>query len=81
MSTDELVQRGNAAQDLLGNPVFGQVAKDLMEYYTSAILQSAPDDEKGRNAAYFCARALQDLHAVLNQWVVVKDQIISNTEE
>lgn len=81
MSTDELVRRGNAAEQLLDSDVFKQVSKELMDYYLSSILQSAPDDEKGRNAAYFCARALQDLHAVLGQWAAVKDQVIANTEE
>jgi hypothetical protein len=81
MSTDDLVRRGNAAEQLLDSDVFKQVSKELMDYYLSSILQSAPDDEKGRNAAYFCARALQDLHAVLGQWTAVKDQVIANTEE
>jgi hypothetical protein len=81
MSTDELLQRGNAAQLLLDSDAFRQVSKDLMDYYISSIVQSSPDDEKGRNAAYFCARALQDLHAVLGQWVAVRDQVITNTEE
>jgi len=81
MTSEALVQRGSAAQALLDNDSFRQVTKALMDYYISAILASNPDDEKGRNAAYFSSRALQDLIAVLNQWVVIKDQIISNTEE
>lgn len=81
MSTDQLLQRGNAAEQLLDSDVFREVSKELMDYYVSSILQSNPDDDKGRNAAYFCARALQDLHAVLGQWIAVRDQVITNTEE
>ena len=81
MSTEELLQRGNNAEQLLNTEAFAQVSKDLMDYYINAIVQSSPDDEKGRNAAYFCARALQDLHAVLGQWIAVRDQVIANTEE
>lgn len=81
MTTDEMVQRGNAAQELLNNDVFRNVTKDLLDYYINAVLQSDPTDTKGRESAYFSSRALQDLIAVLNQWVSVKEQIISNTEE
>jgi hypothetical protein len=81
MSTEELLQRGNAAQELLENESFKMVTKELLDYYISAILQSTPLDDKGRNAAYFSARALQDLVAVLNQWAAVKDQILINSEE
>lgn len=81
MTTDEMVQRGNAAHELLNNDVFRNVTKDLLDYYINAVLQSDPNDTKGRESAYFSSRALQDLIAVLNQWVSVKEQIISNTEE
>lgn len=81
MTTDEMVQRGTAAQELLNNDVFRNVTKDLLDYYINAVLQSDPNDTKGRESAYFSSRALQDLIAVLNQWVSVKEQIISNTEE
>lgn len=81
MTNDDLVQRGNAAQQLLETDVFRQVTKDLMDYYISAILQSSPAEKDNRENAYFSSRALQDLVAVLNQWAAIKDQIISNTEE
>jgi uncharacterized protein (DUF1778 family) len=81
MTNEELLRRGNAAQELLNNEAFRLVTKDLLDYYIGAVLQSAPDDLKGRESAYFSSRALQDLIAVLNQWVVIKEQIISNTEE
>ena len=81
MTNEEMVQRGNSAQQLLDNDAFRQVSKDLMDYYISSILQSTPADKDNRENAYFCSRALQDLISVLNQWAAVKDQIISNTEE
>lgn len=81
MTNEELLRRGNGAQELLDNESFRQVTKDLMDYYISAILQSNPADKENRENAYFCSRALQDLISVLNQWSAVKDQIISNTEE
>lgn len=81
MTNEELLQRGNAAQQLLDNETFRLVTKELLDYYIGAVLQSNPEDTKGRESAYFSSRALQDLIAVLNQWVVIKDQIISNTEE
>jgi hypothetical protein len=81
MTNEELLQRGNAAQQLLDNDAFRQVTKELLDYYISAILGSTPADKENRENAYFCSRALQDLISVLNQWSAVKDQIISNTEE
>jgi len=81
MTNEDLVRRGNAAQELLDNEAFRQVTKDLMDYYITAILQSNPAEKDNRENAYFCGRALQDLISVLNQWSAVKDQIISNTEE
>jgi hypothetical protein len=81
MTNEELLRRGNGAQELLDNESFRQVTKDLMDYYISAILQSNPADKENRENAYFCSRALQDLISVLNQWSAVKDQIISNIEE
>lgn len=81
MNEQQMIDRGAAAKETLENPVFQAVAKDLMDIYINTFIQTAPEDTKARESAYFQSRALQDLIAVLNQWVVIKDNIISSREE
>lgn len=81
MNQDELVQRGTAAQEVLRNPTFTAVTKELLDHYVSTILSTAPNDEKTRSSAYYQCRALQDLIAVLQQWETVKEQIISSQND
>jgi hypothetical protein len=78
MNDEQLVARGTSAQDLLSNSTFNLLSKELLDHYISMFLSTAPNDADGRNSAYFQCRSLQDLIAVLQQWVVVKDNILSN---
>lgn len=78
MNEEQLVTRGTSAQDLLSNSTFNQLSKELLDHYISMFLSSAPNDVEGRNSAYYQCRSLQDLIAVLQQWVVIKDNILSN---
>lgn len=76
MNEEEMINRGTAAVELLNNPTFQSAAKELMDIYFNNIIQTAPIDEKSREAAYYQTRALQDIFAVLNQWVSAKDNIL-----
>lgn len=81
MNDQQLVERGTSAQELLDNPVFKQVSKELLDHYIATFLSTAPIESDIRNSAYFQCRGLQDLIAVLQQWVTIKDGIINNTSE
>ena len=81
MNDQQLIDRGVAAQELLSNVTFQGLSKELLDHYIATFLATSPEDANGRNSAYFQCRALQDLIAVLQQWVYVKDNIINKTSE
>lgn len=81
MNDAQLIDRGNAAQELLNNETFHGLAKDLLDHYVSTFLATAPEQSEARNSAYFQCRGLQDLLAVLQQWVTVRDNILNNPTE
>ena len=76
-----LIERGTAAEVLLADQAFNSVINDLLNYYVQTLIQSAPDQEMQRNSAYYQTRAVNDVVAVLRQWVAVKDQLISSEQE
>lgn len=81
MNEQQMIDRGSAAKDLLEHPVFMAVANTLMDTYLSSIVNTAPTENKVRDAAYYQIKGLQDIFAVLNQWVSVKDQILEKNKE
>lgn len=81
MTTEHMIERGNAAESLLNAGIFVGAANELLNNYMAAIMQSKPDDIKEREIAYAGSRAVQDIVGVLNQWVAVRDQIIANADE
>ena len=81
MNDQQLIDRGVSAQELLSNETFQGLSKELLDHYIATFLATAPEDSNGRNSAYFQCRALQDLIAVLQQWVYVKDNIINKNSE
>lgn len=81
MNDQQLIDRGVSAQELLSNITFQSLSKELLDHYIATFLATAPEDSNGRNSAYFQCRALQDLIAVLQQWVYVKDNIINKNSE
>lgn len=76
-----LIERGTAAEVLLSDQAFNSVINDLLNYYVQTLIQSSPDQEQQRNAAYYQTRAVNDVVAVLRQWVAIKDQLISSEQE
>lgn len=81
MNDQQLVERGTSAQELLDNTVFQQVSKELLDHYIATFLSTSPAEGDLRNSAYFQCRGLQDMIAVLQQWVTIKDGILTNTSE
>jgi hypothetical protein len=71
-----LMERGNAAEQLLQSEIFQVAANALTNHHLESILRSAPEDCKARESGYHQARAVQDIVGVLNQWVAVRDQIV-----
>lgn len=76
MNEEMMINRGTAAVELMDNPTFQAAAKELMDIYFNTYLNTAPIDKEAREAAYYQSRALQDIFAVLNQWVSAKDNIL-----
>lgn len=79
-ATAQLLERGNAAEQLLQSDAFQAVANTLSNQYLQSILMSAPEDTKAREFAYAQARTVQDLVGLLRQWVSVRDQIVMAEE-
>lgn len=74
------IDRGMAAQDLLNNQAF----KDTFALVQNGAIQhwanSKPEEGKERNAAYYLMRAMNDIAALLNQQVQIKDQILDKQD-
>lgn len=81
MNEQQMIDRGTAAKDLLEHPVFVAVANTLMDTYLGSIVNTSPAEDKVREAAYYQIKGLQDIFAVLNQWISVKDQILEANKE
>lgn len=78
MNNEFLIERGNAAENLLKQEAFAAVANELINMYLGGLMQTKPEETKEREMAYAGARAVQDIVGVLNQWVAMRDQIIEN---
>lgn len=81
MNEQEMLDRGSAAQGILDSETFQAVTKELMDIYVNTLIQTAPNDSKSRESAYFQIKSLQDVFAVLNQWVSAKDNILESQKE
>lgn len=78
MTNEFLIERGNAAENLLKQEIFNAAMNELINMYLGGLLQTKPDQTKERETAYASARAVQDIVGILNQWIAVRDQIIEN---
>lgn len=75
------VELGINADRLLADETFALVVNEIANQYMNQIVQTAPQDAKARESAYFGIKALQDVNSTLKQWAHVKDQIIANQGE
>ena len=76
-----LIERGTAAEALLSDQAFNAVINDLLNYYVQSLINSTPDQEQLRSSAYYQSRAINDVVAVLRQWVAIKDQLLNSEQE
>lgn len=76
MNNEILIERGNAAENLLKQEAFQAVMNEIINLYVGSLLQTTPEQTKEREASYAGARAVQDIAGLLNQWVAIRDQII-----
>lgn len=82
MDNQTIIERGNASEELLNQTSFNQLFKELMDHYISTIVTSSPEQAAIRDAAYYQSRALQDLLGVMQQWIMMRDQVLeSDTQE
>ena len=78
MNNELLIERGNAAENILKQDVFSAAVNELINMYLGGLMQTTPEQTKEREMAYAGARAVQDIVGVMNQWVAIRDQIIEN---
>lgn len=76
-----LIERGNAAQEILENPAFSSVINELLNLYAQTCMNSAPHQKEARESSYFQSRAVNDVVSVLRQWAIIKDQLLMDSEE
>jgi hypothetical protein len=81
VTEQEMIDRGSAAGGLLSDPTLTAVAKTLMDTYLGNIVSTTPPEAEVREKAYYQIKGLQDIFAVLNQWVSIKDQILEARKE
>lgn len=81
MDNQKIIERGNACAQLLESQSFTVLFKELMDHYINTIVTSSPEQAAIRDAAYYQSRALQDLAGVMQQWIVMRDQILTETQE
>lgn len=75
ITNQQWLDRGVRAEELLSNEVFAMAVKDVIDYHINTFLNSAPTDDKVREAAYYQATAMQQVIGVLQQWVAIKEGI------
>lgn len=80
MDNQQIIDRGQASEDLLNNPAFMQIFKELMDHYINTFVSTQPDQKSDRENAYFMSRALQDTVGVMNQWITMRDQLLAEQE-
>lgn len=76
-----MLQRGTAAEELLANEAFITCVNELYNQYFAEITGSPLEAKEMRENRFFQIRAMQDLSAELQNWVQLKDSILSQTEE
>ena len=76
-----MIDRGTAAKEIAEHPVFQAVANTLMDTYLASIVNTAPTEGETREKAYYQIKGLQDIFAVLNQWVSIKEEIFRSRKE
>lgn len=81
MTEQELIDRGSAARGILDDATFQAVYKTLIDIYLNTLVQTAPNDEKSRESAYYQIRGLQDMVGIMNQWIIEKDNILESRKE
>lgn len=80
MDNQTIIDRGNASAELLQNPAFTQLFKELMDHYINQILTSEPGAKEARENSYYQSRALQDILGVMQQWIMMRDQLLEAKE-
>lgn len=74
-----LIDRGIRAEELLKNETFSTAVKDVVDQCIQAWLNSG-EDAKLREAAYNAAQGMNNVVGVLQQWVAIKEQIVSELD-
>lgn len=80
MEKEQIIARGDAAIALMNHDVFNLVTKELSQSYTDTFMNSAPEDRKEREIAYYKNAALQDILGLLLSWATLRDQALIELE-
>jgi hypothetical protein len=81
MSEELTLKRGTAAEVLLSEEAFVVAVNELYNEQLNVITESAHEDVKKREIAYYRIQALKDIQAELTDWVYQKTQLLPPTEE
>jgi hypothetical protein len=80
MNEQQIVEQGTHAETLLNSDAFNKTVKSLLDNYVGIFFNTDPKEHENREAAYFSARAMQELISTLNQQVQMKNQQLQPKE-
>ena len=67
METDQIVAKGQEAKRLMENPVLIEALETIKRKQAGVFAQSAPDDVRKRETAYFTLKAIEELELQLSK--------------
>ena len=76
-----LIQIGDAAEEVLRNQTFSQTVNSLVEATYQSYVNSKPEDTDGRERNYHHYRALVDIVNTLQQRVNIRNQILEGSAD
>ena len=80
MSDQQIIEQGTHAETLLASDAFNRTVRGLLDQYVSMFFSTDPAQVDDRQAAYYSARAVNEIINTLNQQVAMKEQILQVKE-
>ena len=80
MSDQKFIEQRTHAETLLGTDAFNSIVRGLLDTYVNMFFSTDPAQLDERQAAYYSARAVNEIINTLNQQVAMKDQILQTKE-
>ena len=80
LNDQQIIEQGSQAETLLSSDAFTKTVRGLLDNYVSVFFSTEPLQTDERQAAFFGARAMNEIINTLNQQVSMKDQILQSKE-